>query len=77
MSTDTESAVSRVFSIPELRFLICRSGAGWHTLPKLALVSRDWAAVATSVLWETMSGFVPFLMQMPEDAWEIPDRDWV
>ncbi|KAI5823947.1 hypothetical protein K523DRAFT_316135 [Schizophyllum commune Tattone D] len=24
-----------------------------------------------------MSGFVPFLLQMPEDAWEIPDRDWI
>ncbi|KAI5823946.1 hypothetical protein K523DRAFT_421135 [Schizophyllum commune Tattone D] len=73
LTSRAKLAAARVFAVPELRFSICRSIEDAHDLYNLALVSRDWEAVASQVLWEGPISLLPLLVRFPRDAWEFDD----
>ena len=73
LTSRAKLAAARVFAVPELRFSICRCVEDARDLYCLALVSRDWEAVASQVLWEGPISLLPLLVRFPRDAWEFED----
>ncbi|KAL1733339.1 hypothetical protein EV714DRAFT_205098 [Schizophyllum commune] len=65
-------ASSRVPS--ELLDLIFRdSRLERHDVTQFARVSQDWQAVATSIIWENLTGILPLIALMPEGVWSWMD----
>ncbi|KAI5895144.1 uncharacterized protein SCHCODRAFT_02665529 [Schizophyllum commune H4-8] len=44
-----------------------------HDVTQFARVSKAWQAVATSIIWESLTGILPLIALMPEGVWSWKD----
>ena len=44
-----------------------------HDVTQFARVSKGWQAVATSIIWESLTGILPLIALMPEGVWSWMD----